>query len=477
MRSSNTGLDPRGARRRRAGLRPAVLLGLAFALSAPASALAAPANQLKRIATTDGGYEAIGVARTPDGALHVVTHTRAGSGGSYSHGINAVSVSPSGHLGAQVAALSGWGDPDQPGLVVLPNGSLEAVIGGGGPDTGIYSGPFGIVSSDGGSTWSAPIDIGSHSMDAFAGPITARMSGVTPVMALPQAGNLIVQQGFGAGSPTSLLDTPTSQDGYVGDVDSAVDASTGDVVVSWQSLATPGGDWLQGVAPSTGSAQEVPGQDRTFAAVAGRDQGPGVFAAYTPDNVHVRLVRYGAGSVAVGALHGLTAKVVGVATGIDGRVWVMWGDDSKREVAITRSNKAATRFEPIQHLNSDAFDLWRIFGDGRLGPLDLLVNESPNVPTGQQLSNGIFYARVLPELSADISVSAVSKAAGKFKLSVKVTDAGDAVSGATAAAKGQHKKTGGNGVAKLTVKGQAGSHVTVKITAPGYRTLRKTVKL
>ena len=39
-----------------------------------------------------------------------------------------------------------------------------------------------------------------------------------------------------------------------------------------------------------------------------------------------------------------------VATGLDGRLWVMWGDvnGSASRIAVTRSNKAGTKFEPIQ---------------------------------------------------------------------------------------------------------------------------------
>jgi hypothetical protein len=61
-------------------------------------------------------------------------------------------------------------------------------------------------------------------------------------------------------------------------------------------------------------------------------------------------------------------------------------------------------FEPVQVLSSNAFQLWRIFGDGRLGPLDLLVDETPTVPLGQQLDPGLFYARILPEPSATVTV-------------------------------------------------------------------------
>src|ERR1700760_4429840 len=61
--------------------------------------------------------------------------------------------------------------------------------------------------------------------------------------------------------------------------------------------------------------------------VAGRDTGPGVFAGYPADfatTTHMRLLRYGGGSVAVGSVKGLHAASWGVATGPDGRLWGAW---------------------------------------------------------------------------------------------------------------------------------------------------------
>ena len=142
--------------------------------------------------------------------------------------------------------------------------------------------------------------------------------------------------------------------------------------------------------------------------------------------------------------------------------------------AFTRSNKAVTRFEPIQTGRFTWADLFTLSGDGRLGPLDLLMSGTPDVKTGP-LVQGLYYARVLPELSATITATSIAN--GKFKLTANVTDAGDAVSGATVSAKGQSKTTSANGSAKLTIVGSAGDHVTVTITHPGYHVLKASVKL
>jgi hypothetical protein len=311
--------------------------------------------------------------------------------------------------------------------------------------------------------------------------LTVQVSNSTPVLTAGCCGNIVIQKGLGVGSPTYQLTNST--DDAAGNTESGVDAKTGAVVASWDSNAGSGGIWLQQAAPSAGSAQKapIPSQYGTGAPLilAGRDAGPGVFAAYPADfgpRTHVRLLRYGGGSVAVGSVKGLHSAVSGVATGPDGRIWVVWAGEINGHgvTAFTRSNKAVTRFEPVQTRRFTWADLFSMSGDGRLGPLDLLMSGTPDVKTGP-LVEGIYYARVLPRLSASIAVTSLG--GGKFHLKADVTDAGDAVSGATVSAKGKSKTTNAKGSAKLTISGTKGNHVTVTIAKPGYQTLARRVKL
>jgi hypothetical protein len=455
-------------------LRAAAILG---AVTLTPAGVAAAAYKFTRLDTVNASpAQAAGMTRTADGALHLVYQTYSGRAVS---GLGAISLSPAGKPGPVVQALAGW-SAGQPGLVALANGTLETVFGAVSP--GLVSSVWGISSSDGGASWATPADVkggGPTESLAYGSDVTAVMSGSTPVIALPQAGNLVVQQGLGPGSPSYQVNG--TADGSLTDADLGVDAATGQVVAGWQSIASNPTDYLQAAAPSLGTATAMTGESRTAVVLAGRDKESGVFGAFTTDNTHVRLQRYGGGAVAVGAAAGVTAKRLGVATGPDGRIWVMWGDDggTSGHVAVTRSNKAATRFEPIQQLNPNAFGLARLQGDGRLGPLDLLVDELPafkgNVPPP-----GLFYTRVLPELSATVSVAKVKNKLGKvtgFKLTVKVTDAGDAVSGATVSAAGKKGKTSSAGVAKLTPPAGAAPRATVTVTSPGYLKLSHAVKL
>ena len=457
-----------------------VLLGLTVAVLVPSAAVAASLHP-KLVAKVGYGTVPIGFARTADGRLHVAFETNTNWGDS-ANGVGAVAISPSGHLGPQVQALS-WngltpGSPNGiPGLAVMSSGALQAVFGG--SPSGV-DGPWGISSTDGGATWSAPANIGSGVMSFGDSNLTLQVSKGTPVLTAGCCGNIVIQQRFGPGSPTFQL--TNASDNAAGNTASAIDAKTGAVVTNWDSNAGSGGIWLQQASPTVGAAQKapIPSQYGTGAPLilAGRDTGSGVFGAYAADSgptTHVRLLRYGGGSVAVGSVKGLHAAVSSVATGVDGRLWVTWAGEINGHgiTAFARSNKAVTRFEPVQTERFTWTDLFTLSGDGRLGPLDLLMSGTPQ--TKGPLVEGIYYARLLPRLSATVAAKSTGK--GKFQLKATVTDAGDAVSGAKVSAKGQSKTTNTKGSATLTISGSAGDHVTVTVSSAGYRSLKVHVKL
>jgi hypothetical protein len=456
-------------RRLKASALAVAILAVALAAGGGASKASLDSGKnFQRLATVSASSAgAIGMARTSNGVLHLVYQTYAGRALS---GLASLSISPGGKAGPQVQALANW-QAGMPGLVALPGGNLEAFFGAISP--GKVSSVWGITSSNGGASWSAPTDVrggGPNEPLAYGSDITAALTGSTTVLSLPQAGNLVVQTGLGAGSPSRQI--TDGNNGATTDADLAVDAATGEVVASWSSIAHEPSLYMQGVAPSVGPSHLVPGQSHNALVIAGRDKGPGVFGAYTTDGKHVRLFRYGGGSVAVGSRTGTTAKTLGVATGLDGRIWVMWGDDSGGGVAVTRSNKAVTAFEPIQHLALNALTLYRLEGDGRLGPLDLLADEIPNT-TGPPPA-GIFHAHVLPVLSSTASLATQKKG---DTLTVRVTDAGDPVAGASVSVNGQTAKTNAKGIATLTFGSAASGSATLTVKSPGYQLLAASVSI
>ncbi len=445
---------------------------LALALTGGFATPAGAAN-LTAIAPATGAFDQeINFVRTSDGVLHLVYITNPGTGAD--DGFQSRMISPSGTVGPAVQALSGW-QIHTPGLAKLADGELLAVFGSL-PPSPFASGAYESISTNGGSTWSAPglVSSGSTLEDQIYGSTIEPFEvGSTPVLATTSDG-ITVQSGLGAGALTTQVPL-TSSDDYVGELSSAQDAATGEIVSSWQSEATPGGDFVQGVWPSTQASMLVRGQRRNWLVISPRDTGPGVFGAFTPNGSQVRMFRYGSpGSVKVGSLPNVSAQSLGTATGLDGRIWVMWGDTSAEpKIAMTRSNRAGTRFEPIQTISTDAFSLTRIVGDGRLGPLDLFVDEERVHAARSQ----IFYARVLPELSASASAIAVKHMPGRFIISVRVTDAGDAVAGATVSVNGAVAQSKASGDLTLSVSGSVRSKLAVTITKPGYRVLRRDVTL
>ncbi len=454
---------------RRIGATASVIAAAALAALAAGSAGAVTLKRLVSISGSDS--QIVSMVRAANGTLHLI-YPPAASGNA---GMATISISPSGKVGTPMQALSGWGTT-QPGLVTLADGTLEAFFGAISPTN--VSGVWGITSSDDGATWSAPADVSSGSSDEafdYASGLTAVTSGDTPVISMPN-GAIVIQKGLGVRADTFVL--TGKFDGDASDVDQAVDAATGEVVDGWNSIAGKGGNYLQSVAPTVGKPELVPGQVHNPLVFAARDTGPGVFAPYTIDGAHVRLFRYGGSTVAVGKLAGVVATNLATATGIDGRIWVIWGQDGGADFAVTRSNKAVTRFEPIQRVDADTFSLWRIFADGRLGPLDLFTDQIAN--TKRLVTPGLYYGRVLPELSADVLVHEVKGPKGNVtavKLTVRVTDAGDPAAGATAGADGQKAKTDRTGTAELSLGRLASGRLTVTVTDPGYRLLRTEVNL
>src|SRR4051812_16907326 len=147
----------------------------ALLLALPAAAAAAPS--LARVDSIGVGTSPnYGMVRTPDGVLHLVFQTSPG-GTAAINGLATRPISPGGKLGTQVQALSGW-SAGKPGLVRLPNGTLEAVFGAVSPPPNQISGVWGIGSSDGGGGWSTPVNVGKPGPDealAYGSDMTAAL--------------------------------------------------------------------------------------------------------------------------------------------------------------------------------------------------------------------------------------------------------------------------------------------------------------
>ncbi|HEY6526218.1 MAG TPA: hypothetical protein VIY10_20705, partial [Solirubrobacteraceae bacterium] len=136
----------RGVTRALLGAAMVVAIGVAV----PATSVATV--KFTRVGSIPGtGGAVYAFVRTADGTLHIVRPTSDNG----AQGLSEDAISPSGAMQAPATALSmEWG-VSVPGLLTLPNGSLEAFFGAAQPGTSDTS-AWGITSSDGGNMWTAP---------------------------------------------------------------------------------------------------------------------------------------------------------------------------------------------------------------------------------------------------------------------------------------------------------------------------------
>jgi hypothetical protein len=199
-----------------------MLFGLTALLATGAVAFAAPstakvtrnvaAKVTPNIATKStqlthlgvGTYPNFSSVRTSDGVLHLIYPTS--NTGVTKGGLSAVTIAPSGKIGTPVIALPNTWDTTEPGLTLLPSGTLLAVFGAISPPPGSVSSFWSIESTDGGATWSSPVDSSSkqtNEAQAYNANMTAQTSGGAPVFTLSVAGNVVVQQGLGLNTPAT----------------------------------------------------------------------------------------------------------------------------------------------------------------------------------------------------------------------------------------------------------------------------------
>ena len=166
-------------------------LFIALAMALPAAAVAGV--KFTRVASIPGeGGPVYSFVRTANGELHLVYPTTI----SPQQGLSSLAISPSGAIGSATTALSTQWGPSFPGLAVLANGSLEAFYGAVSPFDANAT-LWGITSTDGGTTWSSPVEVRSGpalEAQAYNAAITARLSGATPVLTLDEPGGLVIQQ-------------------------------------------------------------------------------------------------------------------------------------------------------------------------------------------------------------------------------------------------------------------------------------------
>ena len=372
------------------------------------SALAALAAQARTTAGTSWSRVSgpqqpgaqLGLARTGDGVLHVIWNR-----GNTPTSIFETRVSPTGRTLGTSTVASGFDGNGGLALLAMPDKSLRLFAAGG---TRPGSSAYGI------NTFTAPEGGGSWSLQngVYWGGAVAGASGVIGATLTKDGQAVTAWRGYAAeGVPPASI----PQNGYEGGMTEshvATDQAGGGVVLSGVTNSGKGGVYAQQVLPSRGSAVLLPlpsAANDWNNGLTGRIGAPGVYVAYA-DASAARLYRYGGATktLAKGPFTSATA-----CAGPDGRVWVSWGTASEG-LFLTRSNKAATGFEPVQKLklpqNTKDGLTW-VQCEGSAGPADLFAD----VLVGT--AGGFWRAHVLARLSLHATTA-------KGKATISVRDAG-----------------------------------------------------
>ena len=219
--------------------------------------------------------------------------------------------------------------------------------------------------------------------------------------------------------------------------------------------------------PGTGTNTIIHLQTFTNLAMTTRAHG-GVYLAGCANGAVCKLQLWRAGAKkAVKAPSSPAVFSVSISQGPAGRIWMASYDDNSQKVSITRSNKRATRFGPVQAIATPcAFGGLLGLSGGPSGRL--IVGLSCPNKKNAALSTYVTESRAKLMLASNRS----SVPKGR-KVVFTVRDAGDPVAGAKVTFEGHRATTNAKGkaVIKATKKGKA----TATATAAGYAGARRKV--
>lgn len=456
-----------------ASLALAALLVLAGAFPQTMRAQHASAREWTRITATNGGNtDEAAEARTPDGTLHVIWLRKNGSGRDLVH----TAIDKDGHVvGSPSVILTGWASVTNPALVV-EGGKLRALFGG--QRSTDVSDPYSAgslytaTSDETGAAWTLEPGAKAASSSVYASPVAATVSkDGTIVSAWAISFALDAHIGLDPHQPDLKLEGRCCA--YHPAL--ATDSQTGEVVLAWDSnISKAHGLYAQTLLPSKGAAIYVPGsanETRTESSsvdqrvgITAREGAPGIYAGYCsgyPGCGTVNVWKYKSEKPLVVARAG-GARLVNIAAAPEGRLWVMWMRSDR--IYATRSNRAVTRFGHVVTIAPRNTDfIWKVGGDGSLGPLDLLASMTVG-------SKGLatWYTRILPPLTLSASPSKfVASQGGKVEFAV--TDVGDPVPGATVTVAGKTLTTDAQGHASMTFpKGTKAGAITATAAMKDY---------
>jgi hypothetical protein len=409
------------------------------------SASAGPRGEWTRLPGTVINFAEPGLARTGDGVLHVIYTRRNGNREDLIH----LEVSPGGRVGQEAVAIGGWSAMSHPDLLRMPDGSLRAFFGGirstnvGETNTRLST----ATAPASGSPWTLkPGDVVQAPSAYATGVAGAGLAkDGTPISTWSVSPGLGYHYGINGGDP----DRAIPQSGcclYTPEI--AVDSASGQAWVGFHSNedASPG-LFVNAIGPGgpqggrrlaqgsvVGKSSIYPGNR---AALTGRIGAGGVYLLYGQGYPTFKTLALWKVDT---ARPGLVIKAdrnehANVAAAPEGRLWLMW--EQNGVINAARTNRAATRVGAVNAIRPPSgAAIFRLNGEGSAGPLDLVANMQ--VAGGQSL----WHQQVWPKLS-------LTGARAGRNIVFRVTDAGDAVAGATVKAGGKTLRTNAAGRATL----------------------------
>jgi hypothetical protein len=450
------------------------LLGAAVAalvlLVVVAGAQAGPRGEWTRLPGTVINFAEPGLARTGDGVLHVVYTRRNGTKEDLIH----LEVTAAGKVGPDAVALGGWSAMSHPDLLRMPDGSLRAFFGGiRSTNAGETNKRLSTATAPaGGTPWTLkPGDVVQAPSAYATGVAGAGLAkDGTPISTWSVTPGL----GYHYGVTGSEPDRAIPQSGcclYTPDV--AVDAASGQAWVGFHSNENAGpGLYVNAIGPGgpqggrklaqgsvVGKSSIYPG-NRT--SLTGRIGAGGVYLFYgqgypTFKTLALWKVDTAKPHLVIKADRNEHANV---AAAPEGRLWLMW--EQNGTISAARTNRSATRVGAVNAIRPPSgATIYRLNGEGSAGPLDLIANMQ--AAGGQAL----WHQQVWPKLSLTGSRSGA-------KIVFRVTDAGDAVAGATVKAGGKTLKTNASGRATLALApgGRVKATASQAAYAPATATIR-----
>jgi hypothetical protein len=459
-------------------------------LAVPAASWAGGPGVWTKLAAVDGGTTTPGMLRTADGSLHLVWQGVPASNNTHSFGWSTISLT--GKLLGTGTVLSGW-QSLEPDPQLIRNGSGMRIVFEGGTGTGgcYFDATVFTATSADGSTWSlAQGSLDSHTAGVGNLAATTELDGMTPVAVF--AGGHLFHVGVDANCPATAPDGTISQTAGSAASNPAVttDAAGGAVWAAWYQGFVKQGYWANQLLPAEGAPIEAPGSAATPSqnnqplqpvALLARPGG-GVYMAYCVASssqpcAHIDLWKVGSPSAKVvpGSTDSTYTRLA-LAVGTAGRLSVVWYDGSKNVIHAIRTNTSVTGFGVLRTLKPPAntFEVRGIAADGTFGRLDIVLTDLPgtnNAPVE------LFQTQSLAGLSLSASASKFSHKQAK-SITFTVTDAGQAVAGATVSCLGKKGKSSANGTVKLKFhKGSpAGKHVC-NATKALYNIAKITIKV